>query len=239
MSSTTVQNIGGDRIIIAEQVSPTIGLVYDSTLGTWSPTLSEAGRIANANYVWDTGTLAWVKMTQATGGGGGTGGLTNTELRASPVPVSLSSTTVTGSVAVTGPLTDTQLRASAVPTTDTHTTAGAPLAVRLSDGAAFYNATGGGGGGTSPSTTATKSNVTSAASDTLLLASNTSRLGTVIYNDSNATLYISLGTVTASLTSYTFQCGPGGYYELPFNFTGQIRGVWSSANGAARITELT
>lgn len=36
------------------------------------------------------------------GGGGATGGLTNTELRASPVPVS-------------GPLTDAQLRAAAVP----------------------------------------------------------------------------------------------------------------------------
>lgn len=39
-----------------------------------------------------------------------TGGLTDAELRASAVPVSLS-----GSVAVTGPLTDTQLRATAVP----------------------------------------------------------------------------------------------------------------------------
>lgn len=41
--------------------------------------------------------------------------LTNTQLRASAVPVSLTSTTITGSVAVTGPLTDTQLRAVAVP----------------------------------------------------------------------------------------------------------------------------
>lgn len=48
---------------------------------------------------------------------------------------------VQNSVAVTGPLTDAQLRASAVPTTDAHTTAGAPLSLRLSDGAAFYDAT--------------------------------------------------------------------------------------------------
>lgn len=44
-----------------------------------------------------------------------TGPLTDTQLRATAVPVSLTSTTVTGSVAVTGPLTDTLLRASAVP----------------------------------------------------------------------------------------------------------------------------
>lgn len=54
------------------------------------------------------------------------GPLTDTQLRATSVPVSLTSTTITGSVAVTGtfwqatqpvsgPLTDTQLRASAVP----------------------------------------------------------------------------------------------------------------------------
>lgn len=49
---------------------------------------------------------------------GGTG-LTNTELRASAVPVSLTSTTITGSVAVTGPLTDTQIRATALPVSGT------------------------------------------------------------------------------------------------------------------------
>ena len=51
-----------------------------------------------------------------------TGPLTDTQLRASAVPVSMASTTITGSVAVTGPLTDTQLRASAVPVSMTSTT---------------------------------------------------------------------------------------------------------------------
>ena len=50
------------------------------------------------------------------------GPLTDTQLRASAVPVSLTSTTITGSVAVTGPLTDTQLRASAVPVSLASTT---------------------------------------------------------------------------------------------------------------------
>ena len=45
---------------------------------------------------------------------GGTG-LTNTELRATAVPVSLTSTTITGSVAITGGLTDTQIRATPLP----------------------------------------------------------------------------------------------------------------------------
>lgn len=47
------------------------------------------------------------------------GPLTDAQLRAAAVPVSLTSTTITGSVAVTGPLTDAQLRATAVPISGT------------------------------------------------------------------------------------------------------------------------
>lgn len=70
-----------------------------------------------------------------------TGPVTDAQLRASVVPVSLASTTVTGSVAVTGPITDTQLRASAVPvsltsTTITGTTAISAAALPLPSGAA-------------------------------------------------------------------------------------------------------
>lgn len=60
------------------------------------------------NYVWDTGTLAWIKQVSVAAGGGG---LTDTQLRATPVPVS-------------GPLTDTQLRATPVPVSGAVTTGG-------------------------------------------------------------------------------------------------------------------
>lgn len=52
------------------------------------------------------------------GGGGTTGGLTNTELRASPVPVSGPLTDAqlrAAALAVSGPVTDAQLRAAPVP----------------------------------------------------------------------------------------------------------------------------
>ena len=54
---------------------------------------------------------------------GGTG-LTNTEIRATALPVSLASTAITGSVAVTGSLTDTQLRAAAVQVAGTRPNSG-------------------------------------------------------------------------------------------------------------------
>jgi hypothetical protein len=55
------------------------------------------------------------------------GPLTDTQLRASAVPVSMTSTTITGSVAVTGPLTDAQLRATAVPVSGTFWQATQPV----------------------------------------------------------------------------------------------------------------
>lgn len=92
------------------------------------------------------------------------------------------------------------------------------------------------------SDTATLSNVASSATSVTLLSANTSRKGAIVFNDSNAVLYIKLGT-TASATSYTVQVASMGYYELPqagpYCYTGRIDGIWASANGNARVTELT
>lgn len=87
--------------------------------------------------------------------------------------------------------------------------------------------------------TATLSNVSGSATSVLLLASNTSRLGGLIYNDSTATLYVKFGA-TASSSSFTVKLLADDFYEFSGAvFTGDIEGVWASATGAARITELT
>lgn len=88
---------------------------------------------------------------------------------------------------------------------------------------------------------ATRSNVPAAAGDTLLLAANAARKGATIYNDSSSILYLALGSATSSTTSFTLEVAPGGTYELPpvSMFTGQIRGLWATATGNARITEVS
>lgn len=86
--------------------------------------------------------------------------------------------------------------------------------------------------------TGTESNVASSATNVTLLALNSARLGATIYNDSTQVLYLKLGA-TATVSSYTVQLQPGEYYEVPFNYTGIIDGIWASANGSARVTELT
>jgi len=307
------------------------------------------GRTSVANYIWDTGSLAWVVQT---GGGSGptadvnvtnaslavtqsgawsvgitgsvavTGPLTDAQLRASAVPVSLASTTITGSVAVTGPLTDTELRASAVPVSLASTTITGSVAVTgpltdvqlratpvpvsgtvaatqsgawstgrtwalaggtdnvrsriwngtndvaatalsavplstdygLTTQSVIYGKTTAGGGAfvevkVNPSgalavafntgSANARTSVAGAAADTLILAANASRLGATVYNDSAATLYLSLGTAAASLTDFTVKMVTDAYYEVPFGYTGQIRGIWASAVGSARVGEIT
>jgi hypothetical protein len=88
------------------------------------------------------------------------------------------------------------------------------------------------------SSTGTLANVASSASSVTLLASNASRLGATIHNDSTQILYVKFGT-TASATSYTVKMVADAYYECPFGYTGRIDGIWASANGNARVTELT
>jgi hypothetical protein len=88
------------------------------------------------------------------------------------------------------------------------------------------------------SSTGTLANVASSASSVTLIASNASRLGATIHNDSTQILYVKFGT-TASATSYTVKMVADAYYEVPYGYTGRIDGIWASANGNARVTELT
>jgi hypothetical protein len=72
-----------------------------------------------------------------------------------------------------------------------------------------------------------------------LQASNASRKGLMIFNDSTQILRVKFGA-TASATSYTVQIAPGWYWEMPVRptYTGIVDGIWASANGNAYVTEL-
>lgn len=93
-------------------------------------------------------------------------------------------------------------------------------------------------GGASVITASGPTAVASATSNTLLLAANANRRGATITNDSTAVLYVSLGTNAASATSFTVKLAASAYYEVPFGYSGEIRGIWASVNGSARITEV-
>lgn len=90
----------------------------------------------------------------------------------------------------------------------------------------------------STSGTATPTSVVASAASVPLLAANSARKGTTIWNNSTANLYIELGA-TASTSAFTARLGAGGYYEVPFTYTGAISGIWDVANGSALVRELT
>lgn len=85
--------------------------------------------------------------------------------------------------------------------------------------------------------TPTQTSVAASASSVTVIASNANRLGATVYNDSTVDLYLKLGA-TASTTSFTVKMAAASYYEVPFGYTGIIDGIWASATGNARITEL-
>lgn len=111
----------------------------------------------------------------------------------------------------------------------------------------------GGDGATSPVTstnpmpvdtgvaaTGNAASVASTAADTTILAVNVSRKGATVSNDDANILYLLLANATSSLTNYTVQIPTGGYFEVPYRYTGVIKGIWAAdGSGAARVTEFT
>lgn len=92
--------------------------------------------------------------------------------------------------------------------------------------------------------TSSLANVASSATSVSLLAANNNRKTAIIINDSTSDLYVTLNASAASITNYSlFLAARVGNTPsfLAINgddYSGEIRGIWSSANGFARITEI-
>lgn len=87
--------------------------------------------------------------------------------------------------------------------------------------------------------TPARTNVNAAVASTTLLAANANRKWGAIYNDSASNLYLGLGAIAVTVTSFTVLLGAGDYFEFPTLYTGEVRGLWVTAVGAARLTEIT
>jgi hypothetical protein len=86
-------------------------------------------------------------------------------------------------------------------------------------------------GGTGPT------DFTSTSYGTIATAS-TGRLGCTIFNSGPGTLHVTLGTATTSTSVFTARLSAGDYYEVPFNYTGLIGGIFATA-GTAEVTQLS
>ncbi len=72
----------------------------------------------------------------------------------------------------------------------------------------------------------------------IILAANANRLGAMFYLESGSALFLKLGS-NAGTFDYTLQLGTNGYYEVPYNYTGTVSGIWQFANGTVQITEVS
>ena len=86
-------------------------------------------------------------------------------------------------------------------------------------------------GGTGPK------DFTSTSYGTISIA-DANRLGCTIFNSGPGNLHVLLGTATASTTAFTVRLSSGDYYEVPFNYTGLIGGIFATA-GTAEVTTLS
>lgn len=87
-------------------------------------------------------------------------------------------------------------------------------------------------------TTSVGANVSASATavDIFTASTNAVEMRTV-FNDSVAVLYLKKGT-SASATDHFVQVPAGGYFEFPQPvYRGRVTGIWSSATGAARVSE--
>lgn len=168
--------------------------------------------VRSENQVWNVGSLAYVPMTQPTAGEGGSADSTAAN----------QTTEIARLTSILAQL-DVALSTRTKPADQQHVIVDSSAAVAA----------------TRPGT-GTRTTVAAAAADTSLLAANSARFGSTVWNESDKTMYIALGASAASLTSYTAQVAAGGYYETPFNYTGAVRAIWATGpTGNARITEIT
>jgi len=88
-------------------------------------------------------------------------------------------------------------------------------------------------GATGQGTVASFTSTTSA----VLKASNSNRKLLTVFNEGSGTLFILLGSGTASTTNYSLRILSGDYYELD-KYTGEVNAIFGTA-GTAKITEIT
>lgn len=89
------------------------------------------------------------------------------------------------------------------------------------------------------SSSATNTSVADAATAQTILASNASRKGFSIYNDSAQVAYVKFGS-SATTTDFTMKLAAYGFYEMFGDclYTGAITAIWASdSTGSARVTE--
>jgi hypothetical protein len=77
------------------------------------------------------------------------------------------------------------------------------------------------------------------SSTTQVLASSGSRIGATLFNPSTTIpVFIAMGQ-SATTSLYSVKLGPGGYFEVPQNFTGVVNGVVATGTQIIYVTDMS
>ncbi len=84
------------------------------------------------------------------------------------------------------------------------------------------------------------SSVNATTSNTVILPSiaGVNRKGASFYLDSTDSCYLLFSTNIASSSNYSVKLLPNSYYELPYNYVGNINGIFTGTNGSLKVTEF-
>jgi len=90
-----------------------------------------------------------------------------------------------------------------------------------------------------PVRTPTTASVSSSANSVTIAASNANRRGILINNQSTSNLYLSFST-PATVSNSFIKMAPDSvlFFDQQMIVTGSIFGIWSSANGSAKVTQF-
>jgi hypothetical protein len=80
--------------------------------------------------------------------------------------------------------------------------------------------------------------VSASTSVVTLSALNRSKKGVTLYYNGTKNLFMKLGAAATS-TNFTAKLGSKSYYEVPFDYTGQITGIWDSDAGSDNYVLVT
>jgi hypothetical protein len=88
--------------------------------------------------------------------------------------------------------------------------------------------------------TGTQTNPSLSTTSATVLAANVLRRGATIFNNSTSILFIRLSATAASSTTFTAKLNPEDYYEVPGNYNGAITGILNTGTTTAvQVTEIT
>ena len=80
--------------------------------------------------------------------------------------------------------------------------------------------------------------ISQSATAVVVLDADTERQGAIILNEATVAMALELDGAP-TMTSNLVILQPGGYFELPYGWKGQVQGIWASAgNGFAKVREF-